>query len=249
MIDATGQQSLFVLPFEERHKRSFDHRNAPMFLRNQFAGEGKFGIPLVKKQEIDIDNAGLIACSNTVMDEEEYFDFGVHFFVDDYRFEYIYEDPEATFTQYSQYRFCCTPDFSIYGEMPPWRQIESVAHSRWVGAWWQSRGMKVVPTVSWDKFPSFDFCFNGIESGCIVAVATYACRQGSAGFMRGYDAMLERVSPSAVICYGKPFPRMRGDIVAVNPQNPRQFFRELKHTPEGQSLLHPATRRSRIKFP
>jgi hypothetical protein len=221
---------LFELPPERRGKRKtpFDWRNDPMFLRNQFKGTERYGFPLIRKRKIKLDNLGLIACVNTIKDDEEYFDFGVHFFVDDYRFEDIYDNPEATFPLYSQYRFCCTPDFSVYGEMPAWRQIESVAHSRWVGAWWQSRGMKVVPTICWDRFPSFEFCFEGVEDGCIVAVATYACHQGRAGFMRGYDAMLERIQPEVIICYGEPFSRMRGEILRITPKNPRQFHRELK---------------------
>lgn len=229
-MEAAVQQTLFEIPpdLQRKRKAAFDRRNDPMFLRDQFVGAGKYGFPIIRKQRINLDNINLIACTNTIEDDEEYFDFGVHFFVDDYRFEDIYDKPEVTFSLYSQYNFCCTPDFSVYGEMQPWRQLESVAHSRWVGAWWQSRGMMVVPTMSWDRFPSFEFCFDGVEEGAVIAVATYACRQGQAGFMRGYDAMLERVQPEAVICYGEPFSRMRGEILRVTPQNPRQFHRELK---------------------
>lgn len=204
-----------------------DKRNAPSFLRNQFPGGGKFGIPLVMRQVLDLSNVGLIACTNTRRDEQEYFDYGVHFFVDDYDFGSPYENPEKTLAIYSQYKFCLTPDYSLYAEMPTWRQIESVAHSRWCGAWWQSKGLTVVPTVSWDRYPSFDFCFDGIEIGSTVAVATYACRQQRIRFMRGYDAMLERIKPHAIICYGTPFADMRGPIIAVKPCHPRQFHREI----------------------
>lgn len=58
-----------------------DKRNAPNFLRNQFPGIGKFGIPTVKRQLVSLENVGLIACTNTRLDDQEYFDFGVHFFV------------------------------------------------------------------------------------------------------------------------------------------------------------------------
>ena len=229
-MEAVVQQTLFeLLPDEtKRRKTPFDRRNAPLFLRNQFKGTGKYGFPLIRKQKINLGNVNLIACTNTIENDDEYFDSGVHFFVDDYRFEDIYDNPEATFPLYSQYSFCCTPDYSVYGEMPPWRQLESVAHSRWVGAWWQSRGIIVVPTISWDRFPSFEFCFEGVEQGCTVAVATYACRQGRTGFMRGYDEMLERIQPKAIVCYGEPFARMRGEILRITPRNPRQFHRELK---------------------
>ena len=212
-------------------------RNDPRFLRNQFPGTGKYGIPLVRKQPIDLDCVNLIACTNVILDDEEYFDFGVHFFVDDFDFGDPYENPEKTYSLYAQYRFCCTPDYSVYGEMQTWRQIESVAHSRWCGAWWQSKGMKVVPTISWDRYPSYDYCFEGVEEGAVVAVATYACRQGRMGFVRGYDAMLERIRPEAVICYGEAFSDMRGNLIPVPVCHPRHFHRELASGMKQKSIL------------
>ena len=223
------QDELFGVGLDRQTRRNArNRRNDSMFLRNQFPGVGKYGIPIVRKQMLNLDCLNLIACTNTILNDEEYFDLGVHFFVDDYDFGSVYEQPERTLPLYSQYRFCCTPDYSVYGEMQPWRQLESVAHSRWCGAWWQSKGMNVVATISWDKYPSFDYCFEGVEEGAMVAVATYACRIGRAGFLRGYDAMLEKIRPEAVICYGEPFSDMRGNICVVPVCHPRQFHRELK---------------------
>ena len=202
-----------------------------MFLRNQFPGSGRWGIPLVRKQEIDLRDVDLLACTNTALPDNENFDKGVHFFVDDFRFLDIYDCPERTLAKFRQYKFCCSPDCSVYGEMQPWRQFESVAHSRWIGAFWQSNGMSVVPTITWDDWQSFEFCFDGVEPGCIVAVATYACHKNRAGFMRGYREMMARIRPDAVICYGEPFPEMTGQIVAVRAKNPRESHRELTARP------------------
>lgn len=44
---------------------------------------------------------------------------------------------------------------------------------------------------------------------------------GHSGFMRGYDALLERIRPNAVICYGEPFPDMRGNLYSVPVFHPR----------------------------
>ena len=217
-----------------RRKRSAERRRNPLFLRNQFVAVGKWGISFVRKQQIDLSNVGLISCTNTTWPDDENFDLGVHFFVDDFRFNDIYEHPEKSLQKFKQYRFCCTPDCSVYGEMPPWRQLESVAHSRWIGAWWQSQGMTIVPTISWDAYSSYEFCFDGVEEGSVVAVATYACRQNRSGFLRGYVAMIERIHPEAVICYGDPFPEMSGHVISVHPQSPRGFHREIPLRRNGQ---------------
>ena len=36
--------------------KSVDFRNDPMFLRNQFARDGTFEIPIIKKTKLDLDN-------------------------------------------------------------------------------------------------------------------------------------------------------------------------------------------------
>ena len=40
-------------------------RNDQLFMRNEYAGRGKWNIPFVKKQELNVDKLSLIACSDT----------------------------------------------------------------------------------------------------------------------------------------------------------------------------------------
>ena len=81
-------------------------RDNPLFMRNSFATTGKWGIPLVKKQEFATENVMLVACSDTrANDTETNKKKGVHFFVDDYRFSGIYNNPDRTLERYSQYAF------------------------------------------------------------------------------------------------------------------------------------------------
>lgn len=196
---------------------SLEMRNNILFMRNEFKTTGKFEFPIVKKQKINVDNLSLISCSNTrANDNQQNKKRGVHFFVDDYRFNSIYNNPEKSLKKYSQYAFLLTPDFSTYSDMNLWRQIESVSHSRWVGAFWQSCGLKVIPTISWSVPNSFEFCFDGIERGSIVAVGMIGCKRNKLEFMYGYDAMLEKIKPEKIICYGKPFPEMRGNVIEVD---------------------------------
>ena len=192
-------------------------RDNPLFMRNNFETIGKWGIPLVKKQELSFDKIMLVACTDVrTNDNEANRRKGVHFFVDDYRFEGIYDNPERSLKRYSQYPFLLTPDFSTYADMDLWRQLESVAKNRWVGAYWQSRGLTVVPTISWSNARSFEFCFDGVERGGTVAVGMIGCKRSRIGFMRGYNEMLERLQPERIIVFGKPFPEMKGNIVSVD---------------------------------
>ena len=201
-------------------------RENPLFMRNNFPSVSKWGIPLVKKQELNTNGIQLVACSDTrANDNELNKKCGVHFFVDDYRFEGIYNTPDRTLARYSQYAFLLTPDFSTYADMDLWRQLESVAKNRWVGAYWQSKGLTVVPTVSWGLAQSFGFCFEGVEQNATVAIGMIGCKRSKLHFMRGYNAMLEKIEPSKIICFGTPFSEMDGNIIAVDYAESKKVVR------------------------
>ena len=121
--------------------------------------------------------------------------------------------------------FFSPPDFSTYADMDLWRQIESVAKNRWVGAYWQSNGLTVIPTISWSTPRSFDFCFDGVEQNAIVAVSTLGCRRSKLSFLRGYGAMLNKLTPKTIICFGEPLPEMHENIVFVDYRASRKVVR------------------------
>ena len=150
---------------------------------------------------------------------------GVHFFIDDYRFSGIYNNPEHSFERLSQYSFLLTPDFSTYADMNLWRQLESVAKNRWVGAYWQSKGLCVIPTISWSDARSFEFCFDGVQQGSTVAVGMIGCKHSRRAFMNGYNEMIERLLPEKIIVFGTPFPDMKGNIITVDYQSSRKVVR------------------------
>lgn len=205
---------------------SIEMRNHALFKRNEYNTIGKWQMPIIERQEIDLDNVGLISYSDIrCNDNEKNCKKGVHFFIDDYRFEGIYRKPQKSLSRLSQYKFLLSPDYSTYADMNLWRQMESIAHSRWVGAFWQNMGLTVIPTVSWSDARSYSFCFDGIEEKSVVAVGMIGCKKNKLAFMRGYYAMLERINPSGIICFGKPFDDMEGNIVVVDYISSRRVVR------------------------
>ena len=106
--------------------------------------------------------------------------------------------------------------------MAPVMQIYNVFRNRWCGAYWASKGIRVIPSVNWGDESTFDFCFQGIEKGSTVAVYTYMASEHDhrqdqkAWFMAGYNEMLRQIEPERIICYNTPFPEMQGNIVYVD---------------------------------
>lgn len=201
-------------------------REDSLFTRNSFETAGKWEYPMIHKQEISLDDVRLVACSDTrANDREENKACGVHFFVDDWRFEGIYRNPEKTLSRYSQYAFLLTPDFSLYADMPLWKQIENVGKNRWVGAYWQNEGLLVVPTIAWSTARSYDFCFDAVGKNSTVAVGMIGCKGNKLGFMRGYNEMLTRLEPESIFVFGTPFPEMEGNIISVDYMSSRKVVR------------------------
>ncbi len=201
------------------------YRTSPVFLRNEYKTVGLWNIPIIKKQSVDLDNLELISYSDISSSDTKNLHKGVHFFVDDYRFETMANHPESRLSTLSKYRFVLTPDYSTYAEMPMWRQIESIGKSRWVGANWQRNGLTVIPTISWGLAQSFDFCFSGIAKQSIVAIGMVGCKHSHIGFMHGYNEMLNRIDPSAIICFGEPYPEMEGHLIVVDYKKSRTGVR------------------------
>lgn len=185
-----------------------------MFLRNQFKSVGMFKLPLIKKQEISLEDVSLIGYDK--INQSNDYKSTVHFFLDDYRFESIYNNPEKKIETLKKFNAVLSPDFSMFVEMPIALQLFSTFKNRWVGAYLQEQGITVIPTVRWGDLTSFNFCFDGIEKGCAVAVSTIGVKKEKAHFMLGYNEMLSRIKPSKIICYGKPFDEMKGDIIEID---------------------------------
>lgn len=192
-----------------KHKR--------LLVRNEYRGVGKYDIPLVRKQQIDLNKIKFLDYTKSKMNDNENAHKTVHFFMHDWKFDKVYDKPDDEIEKLKQYYALLMPDFSLFTDMPLALQIESVFKNRWCGAFWQRQGMTVIPTVAWGDERTFDFCFDGIEQGSIVAVCTYYRENCEEDFMPGYNEMLKRIKPSAIICYDEPFKTMKGNIKSFLP--------------------------------
>lgn len=190
-------------------------------VRNEFLyhnmSAGKYEFPIIKKQNIDVNKIKFLSFVDAKKDDNENKDKTIHFFTYDWKFEKVYQNADEELEKLKQYYAVLSPDFSIFTNMPLALQIESIFKNRWCGAYWQSKGLKVIPTVSWGDERSFHFCFDGIEEGSIVAVSTYYRENCEEEFMLGYNEMLKRIKPSMVLCYDEPFKEMQGNIKEFLP--------------------------------
>ncbi len=129
----------------------------------------------------------------------------VHFYIDDYRFECLWNRPERYLNQLRSFAGVITPDFSVFTYLPEAMQIWNTYRNRALAYWLQSHGIPIIPNVRWGLEESYDYCFDGIAKGSTVAVSTNGClrsKENREWFRRGLCAMVRRLEPAAIVNYG-----------------------------------------------
>ena len=130
---------------------------------------------------------------------------GVHFFVDDYQFERVWNDPKENIRRLDGFQCVFTPDFSLYTDMPTAMKVWNVYRSRLIGQMMQDAGLKVIPTLQWADKKSFDYCFDGLPQGGVVAVSTVGVMNDKKArqiWAAGMREAIKRLKPKTVLCYG-----------------------------------------------
>ena len=186
-----------------------------------FHGVGKYDIPQIEPV-YELPRGELIPI-NLTSREKNLHEKIAHFFVDDYRFIPYWNSPDRYIPRLLGLEAVCAPDFSTYPDMPLAMQIYNHYRKHWLAAYWQLHGMKVYPTIGWSDERSFDWCFDGEPVGGVISVSsvgTQRSRKSKRLFLHGYDKMLERLEPSAIIFHGgvpEDCQNFGGNIIRIEP--------------------------------
>ena len=147
---------------------------------------------------------------------------GIHFYLDDYQFERLWNKPEEYVDILKQYECILSPDFSLYMDMPMPMKIWNIYRSRLIGQYYQSQGIKVIPTLSWAEEETFEFCFEGIPKGSIVSISTIGVKKNKEAlkiWKTGVDELIKRIEPSTILIYGGKLDYDYGDIKVIYYEN------------------------------
>lgn len=177
----------------------------------QFEGVGRWDIPQIKGLKKIPDCEEWVGF-NYVMTEQNPANKGVHFFVDDYQFERVWNRPDEYISKLKKFKCVLSPDFSPYGNMPLITQIWNHYRKHWVGAYWESKGIKVIPTIraSMDV-RSLAFYLDGEPQGSAVAYSTMWSRDETMqdAFIMEWQTMIDGLRPTEVLVYGEILPIMK----------------------------------------
>lgn len=184
---------------ENERTRTIDAYNLADY--NEKMTEGFYQMPIILKEDcIPSDLIGFNYAKTS--DNKEV---GIHFYIDDYQFERIWNSPSEYISLLEEYECVLTPDFSLYREMPVAMMIWNVYRSRLIGQIFQRSGITVIPTVSWCQKETFAFCFDGLPKKSVLSISTIGVKRDPEAFQiwkDGVDEMIRRLDPKALLIYG-----------------------------------------------
>lgn len=143
---------------------------------------------------------------------------GIMFYLDDYRFSSVWNQPQKYISLLKRFGAVMSPDFSMYTDMPLAIQLYNHYRRMWCSAYWEAHGIKVIPCICWSDERSFDFCFDGQPHSSIVSVSTVGTQryaQSKENFRRGYEKMIKTLTPKKVLVYGRVLDFMGDEAIDI----------------------------------
>lgn len=166
-------------------------------------GVGAYGIPPLDPVKFD---QTLDWCAfNNLKSVDDRKHSGIHFFIDDYLFARVWNDPLRYANLLGGFGAVMTPDFSLFTDYPPAVQIYNHYRKHLLGAYWQWLGLNVIPTICWSDAASYSWCFDGEPVGGTVAVSSVGTQKNPVArtlFLDGYNEMIIRLRPTKIIFFG-----------------------------------------------
>ena len=169
------------------------------------------GYPLMQPVDMPADDSATLARFKDALTCEFPQSQGLQFFQDDYQFERVWAQPEKYLEVVARFKFTLQTNFSLYSDYP--RPLNQWNHFRnqLLGAWWQARGLTVVPVAAWGDPEDDVYAFDGIPTDSCIAISTWGfCKNAELRqrFLRGLGAFLDAKKPTGILFYGKVSPEV-----------------------------------------
>ena len=173
------------------------------------------GFPILEPlQSLSIPRRGLrtlpfnYALSNK---DKDYF---VHFYIQDYLFNRIWNNPQRYIDVLKYYKGIVMPDFSLYTDMPDPLQRFNHYRNLWFARICQIQGITVIPSLNWSTQDSLEWCLEGMPMNSIVMLSSVGCLKNPEVFSNFTDCFRyveKRLNPSHILirCPEKSYEKIK----------------------------------------
>ena len=146
-------------------------KNLGNFFKAEFdTGANEWGVPETAPFVEDLSGIEWVSFGEKAK-VKDFSNIGLHFYIDDYKFESVWTKPDKWLEVFQQCRAVITPDFSNYTDMPKAQQLWNHYRRQWCGKYWQDNGVNIVSSLSFGIGQIYDWSFAGIPQGTMVAAS------------------------------------------------------------------------------
>lgn len=129
---------------------------------------------------------------------------GLHFFIDDYKFQCLWNSPKRYIDFLARQKCVIMPDFSMYRNFPAALQIYNKYRNHWLAAYYSINGVRIIPCVLATSSEHFGWIFDGFPKNSVLAVSDLGVAQALNDrlmFRLTYDEMIKRLEPIQVLYF------------------------------------------------
>jgi len=195
--DATNSAFVPIIGDNRDRKKMIHNLN----LYHDFKTEGFWGIPVADAYYGDLPG-DFISYSDR---NKHLYPYGIQCFTYDYKIEPTWSRPLSSLNCLKNYKCVVAPDFSLFVDLPHCINIWNVYRKMWVTSFWQSRGVKVIPSASWGNVDSFQYCFCGLPEGGTIAIGHIVVGRDKAYkrlYRMGVEKLIDFKHPDKLLVYG-----------------------------------------------
>lgn len=166
----------------------------------------------ISLKELEIANSEIISF-NYALTCKEPKKYGVHFYIDDYQFERIWNNPKKYINLLKSFRFIIAPDFSLFKNFPKPLQIYNLYKQRVLAQFLQNNDIKVIPNVTWSDLESLNWTLDGMPKYSVVALSTNGClnKATKKDFLNCYTQAMDKLKPTKIIIIGELPEELKND--------------------------------------
>ena len=218
---------------DQNHRNGLSHGDA-CFVPDLFSIED--WIPTVQRvgvqefPKIDPPRVGPLPALITAFDKrnqvERKSSTFLHFFVSDHKLRRLVTNPRRYVVPFAEFGGLLGPDFSLYRDMPRFQRELHTFVNRALTAFFQTRGLTVIPSVRWATSQDFDFCFLGLPLDSTLAVSPHGCLRSyedRSHFKEGLEELVIQLKPQRLIVHGpapaRVFSAVPSDVEVIRYQS------------------------------
>jgi hypothetical protein len=204
-----------------------------------YPSENKYGYPPIRKDFINVVDILPYDRINTKNPKQADFINTIHFFLNDYKFECLWNNPKQYISLLSKYNGILMPDFSNYSDYPVSLNIFQMFRRFWLTRFFQENGISVIPVVRINDINDPEPDLQPIQKGSIIALSSVRMlspkqAEAKVEFIQEVKIIIDYIQPEKIIWYGKLLPEISLDNqdVTVFKQSCERYVKD-KGTKDG----------------